>query len=339
MKNLSDEKFEQLLTDYCEAQPEQSFVYDPDREGEKIIPFVRYRKQLVAAASLVLVSVLSLTVYFLLGNKISTPIAVAPSPQSATTPSAPTGESDSAIPEDQQENIEATEAPSVLQQIINSIFTKPSETRSNGTSPTAVSPTEKGKSSGRTQPSETTKTSETQSATQKSSSSPTQPISQPTQPAPQPTQAPVRPTEPPKPTVPADPPWIEPSEGGSNPDPWGPEAPVPTEGEHDGEPGDPYPGFDLPTFDLFARFATSRLTDSSDEYCYCKVYDNTGKLLGDSNLYSAEHIADIVQKSSDMSRAVYITPEGLIWRNGYYNYVFYDKYGRMLAQGQEYLDI
>ena len=68
MKNLSDEKLEKLLTDYCEAQPEQSFVYDPDREGEKIIPFVRYRKQLVAAASLVLVSVLSLTVDFLLGN-------------------------------------------------------------------------------------------------------------------------------------------------------------------------------------------------------------------------------------------------------------------------------
>ena len=335
MKNLSDEKLEKLLTDYCEAQPEQSFVYDPDREGEKIIPFVRYRKQLVAAASLVLVSVLSLTVYFLLGNKISTPIAVAPSPQSATTPSAPTGESDSAIPNDTQDNAEATEAHSVLQQIINSIFTKPSETQGNGTSPTAVSPTEKGKSSGRTQPSETTKTSETQSATQKSSSSPTQPISQPTQPAPQPTQAPMRPTEPPKPTVPADPPWIEPSEGGSNPDPWDVETPVPTEGG--GNAGDP--GYDLPTFSLYASFATSRLTDSSDDYCYCKVYDDRGNLLGDSNLYSAEHIADIVQKSSDMSRAVYITPEGLIWRNGYYNYVFYDKYGRMLAQGQEYLDI
>ena len=335
MKNLSDEKFEQLLTDYCEAEPEQSFVYDPDREGEKIIPFVRYRKQLVAAASLVLVSVLSLTVYFLLGNKISTPIAVAPSPRSATTPSAPTGESDSAIPEDPQGSAEATEAPSVLQQIINSIFRKPSETRSNGTSPTTVLPTEKGKGGTNTKPSETTKTSETQSATQKPSSNPTQPIIQPTQPALQPTQAPVRPTEPPNPTVPADPPWIEPSEGGNDPDPWDVETPVPTEGG--GNAGDP--GYDLPTFSLYASFATSRLTDSSDDYCYCKVYDDRGNLLGDSNLYSAEHIADIVQKSSDMSRAVYITPEGLIWRNGYYNYVFYDKYGRMLAQGQEYLDI
>ena len=70
MKNLSDDRLEKMLTDYMEAEPQQSFVYDPDRKEEKIIPFARYRKQLAAVASLVLVSVLSLVLYFSIGNKI-----------------------------------------------------------------------------------------------------------------------------------------------------------------------------------------------------------------------------------------------------------------------------
>ena len=51
MKNLSDDRLEKMLTDYMEAEPQQSFVYDPDHHSEKIIPFVRFRKQLIAAAS------------------------------------------------------------------------------------------------------------------------------------------------------------------------------------------------------------------------------------------------------------------------------------------------
>ena len=65
--------WKKMLTNYCEADSQQTFTFDPEKKSEKIIPFVRFRKQLIAAASLVLVSVLSLIIYFSFGNINNTP--------------------------------------------------------------------------------------------------------------------------------------------------------------------------------------------------------------------------------------------------------------------------
>ena len=71
MKLWSDERLDQMLSEYCSASPEQSFVYDPDRKQAAVIPFWNSRKILATAASLVFVSLLSVLLYFSFGNKIN----------------------------------------------------------------------------------------------------------------------------------------------------------------------------------------------------------------------------------------------------------------------------
>lgn len=334
MKKISDERLEQMLTDYCEAECSQSFVYDPDRKKEKIIPFARFHKAAVAAASLVLVSVLSLTVYFLIGNK-NAPLIVAPPSQSATTPSAPADGSggDNA---GQPDGTAVTESKSLWDKIADFLFPQPTE--SGSTAPTHSDPTEKNLKPtvpGATQPNQI---KPTERAGEK-------PIEKPVQPTEKPVQPTVKPTEPAHtPTVPCDPPWNdEPTEGGSSPYPWEPEeTQPPNEGS---SPGDE-PGVDPPTEGGVTGIApptvyatiSSSLLGNDDERVYCKVYDNSGRRLGNANLYDGSHIATIVSRGQNVTSVEYDVPEGVITQPGFYNFVFYNNSGKLLAQVQEYCD-
>lgn len=84
MKNISDDRLEKMLAEYCEAPCEASFAVDPERVSAKSNTPKRYYRQLAAAAAFVLITALSLTLYFLIGNKGQAPIAAAPTPPSTT---------------------------------------------------------------------------------------------------------------------------------------------------------------------------------------------------------------------------------------------------------------
>ena len=124
MKKISDERLEKMLTNYCEADTQQTFTFAPERKREKIIPFVRFRKQLIAAASLVLVSVLSLIIYFSFGNINNTPLTVAPSQHKLITPSSTEGGGDDP---DQQDGADQNGSKSILQRIRDFFFPEASE--------------------------------------------------------------------------------------------------------------------------------------------------------------------------------------------------------------------
>ncbi len=323
MKNLNDDRLEELLADYMKAEPQQSFVYDPDHHSEKIIPFALHRKQLVAAASLVLVGVLSLVLYFSFGNKINTPIAVAPPSSGVTTPSTQGEGSGGAIQEDETDAADSAGNPSIIRRLIDSVFGPPSETQ-NGISPTTFTPAEKSGSGAVVQPTEASRKNPPQSATEKSDPAPTESDEHPT-------QAPVIPTVPDSPpVVPTewDPELIDPTDPpGESDTPWAPE---PTDG---GEPM-----YQEPTpVDFYQWIELSRLPEN--QVIYCKIYDNYGRLLGDGNLYTSEHVAEVDWIKRSRARMHYTTPEGMIGYSGYYNYVFYDENGTLLAQDQVYVHI
>ncbi len=120
MKNISDERLEQMLTAYCNADLQQPFTYQPKENTKKVISLSRFQKAALAAASLVLVSVLSITIYSLFENKFKSPLAVAPSLQSATTPSAQTGESGGDTPQPTGDSA-PTENLSLIEQLLRSL--------------------------------------------------------------------------------------------------------------------------------------------------------------------------------------------------------------------------
>ena len=89
MSKISEERLDQMLTSLCKAEPEQPFVYRPQEdERPAVVPFYRRYCGLAAAAVLVFISVVSLTVFFLFGNKPTAPVPVAPVPH-GTAPSEP----------------------------------------------------------------------------------------------------------------------------------------------------------------------------------------------------------------------------------------------------------
>ena len=333
MKNISDERLETMLTEYCEADCGQSFVFDPERKREKLVPFARINRTAAAAASLVLVSVLSLTVYFLFGNK-NAPLVVASPSADVTTPTASANGSGGSSTQRNGETA-PTESKSVMEQIIDFLFPKPTETGS--AAQTAVTPTEKpSRQLSHVTPTEsknvpTTHTSPTEGAgekaTEKAVSPPTEkPIVTPTEPAAQ------APTTYVPPTVPCDPP------GNDTP---GDDPPYPTEAPGEGDE----PGFVEPTeggvmsgnmFEVYASIDSSQLDEHS--VIYCKVYDSAGRRLGSMDVFDASHVAIILNRGAQVTRVLYEMSPDLIDSPGTYRFVFYDDSGKQLAQMQEYWD-
>ena len=183
MSKISEERLDQMLTNLCKAEPGQPFVYRPQEEEKPaVVPFYRRYRGLAAAAVLVFVSVVSLTIFFLFGNKPTTPIPVAPAPH-GTNPSV----SETAGSDTPTDSNLSSQSPS-------------GHGREDATSPTS---------------SRSSATVNRRTPTSKATSPPAA-ATEPTG-APEPTER-VKPTEKPVfPTVPMDPPWDDPTDGD---EPW-----------------------------------------------------------------------------------------------------------------------
>lgn len=324
MKKISDERLEKMLTNYCEADSQQTFTFDPEKKREKLVPFARYRKQLIAAASLVLVSVLSLIIYFSFGNINNTPLTVAPSPHKIITPSSTEGGGGG--DPDQQDSTTPTEPKSILQRIRDLFFPDSSDDSAasssdhNGSS-AAVSPTEQKSGSAGRSPSRRNP-STIPSATQPSDPPPKAteahaptPIAEPTtEPDAPPYVPPTEPIDPPPGDVP------EPTDLPGDEDPW---LILPTEGGV----------MTRPPVEAMARIKSDQMEGVTA--VYCKVYSKYG-FIGSEDLYDRSHQAEILDTSSQYTEVLYETPDGLIFRPGFYTFVFYDQNGNELAQWQDY---
>ena len=191
MSKLTDNKLDRMLGEYFSAAPGYSFTFDPDAETEHTpVPKRRFR-MIAAAAAVVPVIALSLTAYFLFGNKANDPIALLSVPQSSLTPSEQgAGGSETA----KATETGATAATSGNTDAPTERSTTPTSSV-RGTSPTSATE--------RVSDTQTPTQSPTQSSTQsvtKPTTAPTQaPTSTPTQkPTAAPTQAPTSaPTQPP----------------------------------------------------------------------------------------------------------------------------------------------
>ena len=301
MNRMTDEKLEKLLADYYESEPSHILTYrrEEEKPSAAAVPFGW--KRLAAAASLVLVTALSIGLYFLFGNKTGAPLAVAPSSQSATTPSAQRGESDGDAPLPTGGEAAPTEPPSTIGQIIRGRFPSPSEALSGslptnrpstpGSAPSsgqpAVKPTER--------PANTLSPAHTSPASVSPAQvSPTQvspaPVS-PTHvsPAPvSPTQAPpipVSPTEPPENSDPTSP---APTQGMDYPDPWDPHQPPSMEDPTQGDDPWLYPTAPEPDNYCYAYIPY----DGGN--LYCVIEDKNGAVMGDPDRLSSQHLAEIV---------------------------------------------
>lgn len=325
MKKISDERLDKMLADYCEADAGQTFTFDPEKKREKLIPFVRFRKQFIAAASLVLVSVLSLIIYFSFGNINNTPLTVAPSGHKIITPSSTEGGGGG--DPDQQDGTAPTESKSVLQRIRDFFFPDASDdtgtsSSERGGSSATVLPTEQGNGAAGRSPSRRNP-SAVPSATQPSDFPPkatesgaSTPITEPATEADAPPH--VLPTEP------IDPPWNDPEPTdppGEGDEPW--LIPPSEGGIMVGAPVEAY-----------ARFDSSLMVGVTG--VYCKVYSDDS-LIGSSDLYDRSHCAYILDSASGQTDVVYETPEGLINSVGKYVFVFYDQNGNELARERKYI--
>lgn len=307
----------------------------PQTEEEKapaVIPWWRNRA-VIAAASLVLVSVLSLIVYFLIGNKINVPVAVKPA-SSATEIVWSTDENGETVATEiviVPDGTQPTESKSGIARIIESIFgtrdntaptTAPDNGRGRTTPTTKTSPTD-----GRTDPTQSADTSTQGHEPQKPTQPPTEEPVEPTEPT-EPYDAPPEPTEPPD-----DPPepWDDPPDPTTAPEePTEPPAVKPTE-----PPVQPtQPPTEDP--DPEARYYHDSITDNipvSDipegSTLYIRLIDSRGKQLGDPDWYSDQHRVTVVNWGERFVSISY-TPKdyGIIPQRGFYRYKLYNQDGK-----------
>ena len=290
----------------------------PETEEEKapaVIPWWRNRA-VIAAASLVLVSVLSLIVYFLIGNKINVPVAVKPA-SSATEIIRSTDENGETVATEiviVPDGTQPTESKSGIARIIESIFgtrdntaptTAPDNGRGRTTPTTKTSPTD-----GRTDPTQSADTSTQGTEHQK----PTQP-----------------PTEEPEPVEPTEPP-------DDPPDPTEPPGEVPIE-----PPDDPPEPTESPYKDSISDLVyIGEIPDGSVIYCW--LYYNNWRMYND-DAYSSMFYADVTPLGDGYAFLDYMPKaHGVDLPNaGHYQYVWYLSYdgshnGRRLSSGDVYLN-
>lgn len=319
MRDINDKKLDSLLTEYYGAEPSETFTYCPREKKLAPIPFWHSSRRIAAAASLVLVSVLGIALFFLFGNKSDhSPLAVRPSPTVISAPSEDGGEDDGA-PHD------GTVTPAS-----ETVHSDPSQSASESSAPTGAA-SDSGRNSATVSPSvhpSQLPTSPLPTGSVKPTSAPQSisPTDRPTSPTDVPAQPTAPPTEAPfEPTLPQ-----EPTDDHDDPDP-------PTEG------GGEEPGYEPPTegspylwLTVTDSFSAEKL--AAEGTVYCRLFNNMGRALGDSDRFSDEHIARVVIRNQTSVYVAYDVPDYLITYAGYYNYIFYDESGKLLSQGQIYVD-
>lgn len=84
-----------------------------------------------------------------------------------------------------------------------------------------------------------------------------------------------------------------------------------------------------------AEFSSDLITGSGK--VYCRLYDSKGNMIGDSNLFSAQHLASSrVDKNGKVFATYYPVSAGLNLNSGRYSFYFYNENGKDISQGYVY---
>lgn len=147
---------------------------------------------------------------------------------------------------------------------------------------------------------------------------PTSPTDMPSEPSVKPTDP--EPTDPPT-AVPTDPPTEEPTV-------------APTDPPIDFPTDSPPP----PIEPIIISTAFDRSLVASDYKVYCKVYDLAGNFIGDPDLFSSQHVAQITRITESTVYASYCPDDhNLIKKMGYYYFQFYNSDGEIVAKVNKYI--
>ena len=289
MDRMTDERLDSLLAAYYESEPSRTLTYRGAERRKTALPPFRI-KHFAAAASLILVTVLSVGLYFFFRNK-SDVIPPVSSPQSATPSAQGRGDVPGASVPETRSGAVPTESADV-RRLENSVITPEAPSVSASAVPTTHVPL--------THVSPTEKHAETEIETAYVPPTHVSPTEQPTN----------VPTEP-RHVPPTDPPWnpepVEPTDSGNDP-------PEPVE----------YPTQPEPKNYCYAYFPY----DGGELFCY--IEDENGNMMGDPDLFSAQHIAEITYTYYNGYALARWSPNehGIRPSGGYHRYVFYNGNGK-----------
>lgn len=314
----------------------------PETEEQKpaAVPFWRMPRYIAMAATLVLVSALSIALFLSMGSK--PPVAVKPGSGADTTEIVWSTDEHGAtvatevivVPDGNtdQGGISPTEPKSGLARLIKDIFGIPDNTspttatgsgRGRINSDAKTDPTEKGRTNPTERSGTTTKPGSTEGG--KPSVTPTEaaydpePLNDPTEsPAPRPTTAPTEAQlMPPTAT------------------PWFPEDPTELCGDDPTQP--PAQPTEPPSYPrtISVRLNRNFSGVTEDSTVYVSVYDSDGNRLGDSDPFASQHIAQI--SVGPIYVTVSYTPGDILPQDGSYRYEVYNDRGKTLATGTAHL--
>lgn len=279
----------------------------PETEGEKPpVPLWRKPRFIAMAASVMLVTALSIALFLSMGSKPPVATKSDSKPDAtqivwSTDEYGATVATEVVVVPDAQNDTQSTEQKSGIARFFENLF--------GGSDPTT--PTASDGQVGSV-PSDDWHGKTPQSPTV----SPQQPTA-----APQPVETdPPRETEADPPAVPpTEEPWDNPSEPSWDDPTQAPTPPKPTQS--------PYQSTIRNTFSSFSdRYITGQTI-------YCRVYGLDGTEYGDSDRYSAQHIASLSYSGGRYTAAYSPCDHGILPTDGKYRYEFYNGNGVVIAKG------
>lgn len=317
MNRISDEKLEKLLSDYYDSEPPVTLVFRKESDRvPAVVPIARYKRIAATAASLVLVTLLSLAIYFFSENKIDHSMLPVTSPQSTAPSEQGRGygsDTDDGAPPDGTLPVPENDTVRQLRDgVISPVDGQGNDSAASSTPQGTVKPSASGSQQG--------------SGTSDNGAKPVSPSAteSPAKPSvTDPTAAPVTPS-------PTRPPHVPPTESHHHfPPPWEPVEPT-ASGD---DPHDPieYPTQPEPKNYCYGYF------DYVGGDLYCWIEDENGNRMGDSDLFSAEHLAEIIYCYDNGYVLARWSPNehGIRPSRGYHRYGFVDEHGN--TQFEDYV--
>lgn len=320
MNRISDEKLEKLLSDYYDSEPPVTLTFckESDRTPA-VVPIARYKRIAATAASLVLVTLLSLAIYFLSGNKIDHSMLPVTSPQSTAPSEQGRGYGSQTVDGNTPDGTLPVPENDTVRQLRDGVISPVDEQGNDSAASSTPQGAVKPSASGGQQDSGTSDNS-TNPISPGASEPPANPI------VPDPTAAPA--TQAPMPS-PTEPPYVTPTEPRYYPPPWEPVEPTDS-GDDPPEPIE-YPTQPEPKNYCYGYFHY----DGGDLYCW--IEDENGNRMGDSDLFSAEHLAEIIYSYDNGYVLARWSPNehGIRPSGGYHRYGFVDEHGN--TQFEDYV--
>lgn len=322
MNRISDEKLEKLLSDYYDSEPPVTLTFR--RESDRapaVVPIARYKRIAATAASLVLVTLLSIALYFFSGNKIDHSMISVASPQSTAPSEQGRGNGSQTVDGDPPEGTLTVPENDTVRQLRDDMispFEAPSDDSSSDASTAPEGVVKPSASGGQQGSGNGTKPIAPSVTEPPSKSSVTDPTAAPE------TQSPT--------PLPTRPPHVAPTESHHYlPPPWEPVEPTAS----DDDPHDPieYPTQPEPKNYCYGYF------DYDGGALYCWIEDENGNRMGDSDLFSSQHLAEIIYSYDNGYVLARWSPNehGIRPSGGYRRYGFVDEYGN--TQFEDYVYI